>query len=107
MKPYSHPTPQQFNLSCILHALSDPVRLDYLRQLADCNGEVACGTIVTPVAKSTLSHHLRVLREAGLVKIRCEGTQSLTTLRYKEVEARFPGVLKSVLKSAQSEGRKV
>jgi DNA-binding transcriptional ArsR family regulator len=103
MKPYSHPAPEQFNLSAILHALSDPVRLDFLRQLADCSGETACGTIVTPVAKSTMSHHLRVLREAGLVKVRTEGTQSLTSLRYKEVEARFPGVLKSVLKSVQRE----
>ena len=100
MKAYQHPTPEQFDLTCVLHALSDPVRLDFVRQLAECKDEVSCGTLPTTVAKSTMSHHLRVLRESGIIKIRSEGTQSLITLRYKELESRFPGVIKSVLKAA-------
>jgi DNA-binding transcriptional ArsR family regulator len=100
MKLYQHPSRDQLSLPCILHALSDPVRLNFIRCLALKGCEQACGTIETPVAKSTMSHHLRVLREAGLVRIRTEGTQSLTSIRWEDLEARFPGVLKAILKAA-------
>lgn len=103
MKQYQHPTPDQITLTGLLHALSDPVRLNYVQRLAQELRECPCGAIPTPVAKSTMSHHLRVLREAGIVRIRTEGTQSLTSLRLHEVEAKFPGVLKAVLKAAEEE----
>ncbi|MGV3559920.1 ArsR/SmtB family transcription factor [Larkinella arboricola] len=103
MKQYQHPTLDQITLTGILHALSDPVRLNYVQCLARELDERPCGTIPTPVAKSTMSHHLRVLREAGLVRIRTEGTQSLTSLRLNEVESKFPGILKAVLKAASQE----
>ncbi|GAB3247245.1 helix-turn-helix domain-containing protein [Larkinella harenae] len=103
MKQYPHPTPDQITLTGILHALSDPVRLSFVQCLARELCERPCGTIPTPVAKSTLSHHLRVLREAGIVRVRTEGTQSLTSLRFEEIEARFPGVLHTILKAANEE----
>ncbi|MFC5412852.1 ArsR/SmtB family transcription factor [Larkinella bovis] len=103
MKKYQHPTPDQITLTGILHALSDPVRLNYVQCLAAKMCEAPCGAIPTPVAKSTMSHHLRVLREAGIVRIRTEGTQSLTSLRLDELEAKFPGVLQAVLKAAEEE----
>ncbi|MFD2934247.1 ArsR/SmtB family transcription factor [Spirosoma flavum] len=99
MKQYQHPTADQFSLTCVLHALSDPVRLNYVQCLATLTCEQPCGAIATPVAKSTMSHHLRVLREAGIIRIRTEGTHSLTSLRWDELEARFPGVFTSVLKA--------
>ncbi|KAA9356356.1 ArsR/SmtB family transcription factor [Larkinella humicola] len=100
MKQYQHPTIDQITLTGILHALSDPVRLNFVRSLDQYATEQRCGAIATPVAKSTMSHHLRVLREAGIIRTRTEGTQCLTSLRLGELDAKFPGVMDSVLKAA-------
>jgi DNA-binding transcriptional ArsR family regulator len=102
MKQYQHPTVDQITLTAMLHALSDPVRLHYVQCLAKLTCEQPCGAIATTVAKSTMSHHLRVLREAGIIHIRTEGTQSLTSLRLHDLETKFPGVLDSVLKAVDS-----
>jgi DNA-binding transcriptional ArsR family regulator len=59
--------------------------------------ECACGRLGGSVSKSTLSHHLKVLREAGVTHTRVVGTQRLVSLRTDELEVRFPGVLESVL----------
>ena len=80
----------------VLAALGDPVRLDIVRQLAD-RGEVPCGGFGLNLAKSTLSHHFRVLREAGLVGARSEGTSLMNYLERDAVERKFPGLLTSVL----------
>lgn len=84
----------------VLHALSDPVRLDIVRCLAK-GGECCCGELDVPVSKSTLSHHLKVLRQAGLTATRADGTQRLVSLRQADVEARFPGLLDAILDSAR------
>jgi DNA-binding transcriptional ArsR family regulator len=102
MKHYQHPTREQLNLATVLYALSDPVRLDYVRCLASSACEKACGAIATTVAKSTMSHHLRVLREAGVVRVRTEGTQSLISIRHDDLDARFPGVLASILRAVEA-----
>ena len=104
MKQYCHPTTDQITLAGVLHALSDPVRLSVVTTLAR-GGEQPCGTFAVPVTKSTMSHHMRVLREAGIIRLRCEGTQSLTSLRCDDLEARFPGLLQAVLRVAAREGR--
>jgi predicted transcriptional regulator len=100
MKYYQHPTREQISLPNVLHALSDSVRLNFVQCLARFECAQACGSIPAPVAKSTMSHHVRVLREAGVIQVRTEGTQSLISLRWDDLEARFPGVLKAVLKAA-------
>jgi hypothetical protein len=41
-----------------------------------------------------------VLREAGVVRQRSEGTARLNTLRREDLDARFPGLLDSVLRAA-------
>ena len=49
-------------------ALADPVRLSIVRQLAACDGICACDfTDSADVSQPTISHHLKVLREAGVV----------------------------------------
>lgn len=100
MKKYQHPNREQININSVLHALSDPVRLNYVSCLYRKGCEQACGAVETTVAKSTMSHHLRVLREAGIIYIRSEGTQSLTSLRQDDLEARFPGLFQTILKAA-------
>jgi DNA-binding transcriptional ArsR family regulator len=81
----------------VLHALSDPIRLDIVRLLAT-RGEQTCGAVPAPVSKSTLSHHLRVLREAGVTRTTPQGTRKLIALRRDDLDARFPGLLDAVLR---------
>ena len=86
-------------MSNVLYALSDPVRLSIVKHLAEDGGK-ACGTFCLPVAKSTASHHFRVLREAGVIQMRPEGTQYITSLRREDLDSRFPGLLDSVLRAS-------
>jgi DNA-binding transcriptional ArsR family regulator len=102
MKQYLHPAREEINLERVLHALSDPVRLCVVRCLATNCVEWPCGSFDVGVvkSKSTMSHHMRVLREAGIVRMRVEGKQSLTSLRREELESRVPGVLDAILRAA-------
>jgi DNA-binding transcriptional ArsR family regulator len=85
----------------VLHALSDPVRLEIVRQLAGCGtGELTCGQIEVRVSKSTTSHHLKTLSVAGVIAEREVGTRKYLHLRRAELEARFPGLIESVLRAA-------
>jgi DNA-binding transcriptional ArsR family regulator len=95
-----HPDPGEVELSAVLHALSDPQRLRIVRELAASEQPLACGSIALDISKSTRSHHFRVLREAGLIEQRREGTSKMSTLRRAELQARFPGLLDAVLGSA-------
>ena len=85
----------------VLQALSDPVRLEIVRQLAGCGaaGELPCGKIELPVAKSTTSHHLKTLSCAGIIAAREEGTRKYVWLRRGDLDRRFPGLLDSVLRA--------
>jgi len=93
------PAADELELPAVLHALSDPVRLRIVRDLAD-GGACSCGSFAVPVVKSTLSHHLRVLREAGLTLTEPTGTQRVVSLRRADIDARFPGLLDAVLGAA-------
>jgi len=88
----------------VLQALSDPVRLEIVRQLAGCaaGGELTCGQIELPVSKSTTSHHLKALSSAGLIAEREVGTRKYLRLRRAELEERFPGLIDSVLRAANA-----
>jgi DNA-binding transcriptional ArsR family regulator len=105
MKPNMHPTKDEITLTGLLHALSDPVRLSVVSCLAKNVCEVPCSGFDVPVHKSTMSHHMRVLREAGIIHIRPAGTFSYISLRHEDLEERFPGLLASVLSSAQREAK--
>lgn len=96
MRTLSHPPREELSLHDVLHALSDPVRLEIVRNLND-GREVPCGRLVAPVSKSTLSHHLKVLRDCGITRTRVSGTQRLVSLRAEDLEARFPGLLTCIL----------
>ena len=86
------------SLDQVLAALSDPIRMQIVRTLlAEGEGGRACGTFGLPVSKSTASHHFKVLREAGVVRAREEGTRRFYTLRRDDLDARFPGLLDAVL----------
>ena len=93
-----HPSTESFELTGVLHALADPVRLEIVRELATGGGcERRCGAFELPVTKSTRTHHFRVLRESGVIEQRAEGTALVNRLRRDELDERFPGLLDSVL----------
>jgi DNA-binding transcriptional ArsR family regulator len=91
-----HPDVASLELTGVLHALSDPMRLEIVRSLAS-DGECRCGAFDLPVTKSTRTHHFRVLRESGVIEQRAEGTALVNRLRRTELDERFPGLLESVL----------
>jgi DNA-binding transcriptional ArsR family regulator len=91
----------ELELAAVLHAMSDPIRLRIVAELAEA-GERSCGAFNLPITKSTCSHHFRVLREAGLISTRVAGKSRINVLRREALEERFPGLLEAIL-HAQSE----
>jgi DNA-binding transcriptional ArsR family regulator len=94
------PPAEELSLPKVLAALADPARLATVRTLAR-GGESSCNQIRhdagLEVSKSTMSHHLRILREAGITHSRVQGARRLLTLRREDLDARFPGLLDAVL----------
>ena len=101
MREPHHPPREELELSGILHALSDPARLAIVRKLAS-GCECSCGGFELDIAKPTLSHHLRVLREAGVTQTRCDGRHRWISLRRADLEARFPGLLGAVMEAERA-----
>lgn len=100
MRLLYHPDIQDISLAGVLYALGDPVRLEIVQRLAK-QQELPCAALCIPVAKSTLSHHFKILRDAGVLFCRKEGTQHINSLRRQELDERFPGLLDAVLKCAE------
>lgn len=96
MRPFKHPAPGDFVLERVLYALSDPVRLEIVRRLAEVP-EASCGELDGGRPKSSMSHHFRVLRDAGLVCTYAVGTTRMNSLCAEEMESRFPGLLAAIL----------
>lgn len=93
-----HPPTEDLALINVLHALADPTRMTIVQTLRE-DTERACGTFPVSVAPSTLTHHFRVLREAGVIRQREEGNRRWTTLRRADLEVRFPGVLDAIMQA--------
>ncbi|MEU9479188.1 transcriptional regulator [Streptomyces sp. NPDC048191] len=94
-----HTHPEDVSVLTALAALADPVRLTLVRELAgSAEWSRSCGSFDVPVGKAALSHHFAVLRGAGLVEQRDEGSRRVNRLRRAEFDARFPGLLDLVLR---------
>ena len=100
-KQLPHPGADQITLTRVLAALSDPIRLAIVATLAR-TGERGWSEFELPVGKSTLSHHLKVLREAGVIQHRKDGTRCWIAPR-EELEREFPGLLGTVLALAETQ----
>ncbi|CAN5739886.1 helix-turn-helix domain-containing protein [soil metagenome] len=99
MRKYHHPALRDVTLASVMQALADPWRLGIIRDLlAAGNEERSCTDFPMDIAKATRSHHLQVLRDAGLIRTRVDGTKAMTTLRLRDFEKRFPGLLDLVQK---------
>lgn len=103
--PLAQPDLEDIQLLDVLKALGDRTRLSLVAQL-DTVTERACGTFPVDVAPSTLSHHFRILREAGIIQQREVGRKRMTSLRREELNERFPGLLESILKESAIEVEK-
>jgi len=99
------PAADDMLLPKVLAALADPHRLASVRFLAR-HGESWCAQVMQEagleLSKSTFSHHLRIMREAGLVTKRIQGAKGYMSLRKNDLDRRFPGLIDSIL-SADSE----
>ena len=100
MRPLHHPATADIELTAVLYALADPVRLTLVRGLSR-DRPVSCIRVSEEKAlglpRATLSRHFDVLRSAGLVHTVKSGTQYLNTLRCDDLEQRFPGLLRAIL----------
>src|SRR2546423_239320 len=96
-----HPRTEDIELPAVMHALSDPQRLRIVRLLAEDPAPRPCGGFDLDITKSTLTHHFRVLREAGVIEQRIDGTARLNSLRREDLDSRFPGLLDAVLGAVQ------
>lgn len=93
-----HPDLEDVALTDVLFALSDPARLRIVQDLAEGPLEMAqCGATNLALPKSTKSHLMKVLREAGVIRNEPRGRQRLVSLRREELDAAFPGLLDSVI----------
>jgi DNA-binding transcriptional ArsR family regulator len=96
-----HPVREEIRLEGVLHALSDPMRLRIVCELAAGRDELSCSQFALPVTKSTTTHHFRVLRENGVIRQVYRGTAKMNGLRRDDLEALFPGLLDSLLTAAE------
>ncbi|GGU99774.1 transcriptional regulator [Streptomyces filipinensis] len=95
-----HPEPEEIRLESVLHALSDPMRLRIVRELAADEAELSCSHFDLPVTKSTTTHHFRVLRQSGVIRQVYQGTAKMNGLRRDDLDGLFPGLLDSLLAAA-------
>jgi DNA-binding transcriptional ArsR family regulator len=89
-----HPAASDLDLANILRTVGDPVRLAIVRLLSD-DRERTCAAVgdIVGLPASTLSYHLRLLREAGVTRTRAEGTERHVSLRRADLERLYPGLL--------------
>jgi DNA-binding transcriptional ArsR family regulator len=101
-----HPATADLDLATILRAAGDPVRLAVVRQLAD-DRERTCTELreALDMPASTLSYHLRLLREAGITRSRPAGTERHVSLRRDDLETRYPGLVDVLVSGARKRAR--
>ena len=99
MVQFVHPATEDLTLEGVLQALADPMRLRIMRSLMKGQNHMSCSEAAPcpDMAKSTLSHHFRTLREAGLIRTTKKGVENQNAVRAEDIEQRFPGLLKLVL----------
>jgi len=100
-RDFTQPDIKDVALHEVLFALSDPTRLAIARALAD-GEEHSAGDLAGDIPKSTMSHHLKILREAGITTTRPDGMRCRVSLRRAELNRRFPGLLAAILRNADS-----
>jgi ArsR family transcriptional regulator len=95
----------QSEFSRIARALADPRRFEILTVIAEAR-EMSCGAIAErfPIGQSTVSHHLKILADAGLVSVRREGQHSYFAARPDVLESYVEELRRSLLYGASPAG---
>jgi DNA-binding transcriptional ArsR family regulator len=103
MRPLFHPSVEDVTVEAILHALSDPVRVAIYADIVAQDCTQNCSSFLhiqdQVIPKSTLSQHFKVLREAGLIRGERRGVEMYNASRCAEIDARFPGLIGSIVRS--------
>jgi DNA-binding transcriptional ArsR family regulator len=101
MRPLFHPAASDITVEGILHALSDPVRVNIFAKIANADGPQTCSAFLEVsdkvVPKSTLSQHFNVLRQAGLIRSERKGVEMLNTARHDELQERFGALIMAII----------
>ncbi len=102
MVQFVHPSIEDITLTGVLSALADPMRLRIVVSMTEKNDCMSCSEAApcSSMAKSTLSHHFRILREAGIIRTVKVGVENRNVLRSEDINNRFPGLLNEILKYA-------
>lgn len=100
MRGLWHPATEDIELAQVMHALAEPARLEIVARLA-ASDRVNCTAVGSGIElhKSTMSHHYRVLREAGVTLTELDGRERVVRLRREDLATRFPGLLDAVLRA--------
>src|SRR3954466_16142656 len=89
VRPLYHPHPDEITVQGVLYALSDPVRVAIFMQLLSADCTKNCATFLNiaaaPLAKSSLSQHFKVLREAGLIRSERRGVELQNRVRCDDI----------------------
>ncbi|MFF0244329.1 ArsR/SmtB family transcription factor [Streptosporangium sandarakinum] len=102
---FRHPHRDQIRIEDVLSALGNTVRLAAVRVL-DAGGEHNCTSVLNTLgitAKSTMTHHWRVLRDSGVIRQQPSGRENLLALRREDLDARYPGLLDAILSGARAD----
>lgn len=97
-EPLPEPATKDLRLETVMGALADPLRLTIIRKLMleSVAYDHPCGWFGFDRPKSSLTHHFKALREAGLIRQRQYGLERRSRLRTEDLNARFPGLLELV-----------
>ncbi|MFE0684611.1 ArsR/SmtB family transcription factor [Streptomyces sp. NPDC058961] len=93
--PLAEPAIEELRLETVLGALSDPLRLGIVRKLLleSEDFDHSCGWFGLDRPKSSLTHHFKALREAGITRQRQYGLERRSHVRVDDLNTRFPGLL--------------
>lgn len=101
MRPLHHPSPSDITVEGILHAFSDPVRVQIFANILGSQCPMTCSNFLVldnrTLPKSTLSQHFKVLREAGLIRSERKGVEMHNTSRIPELKERFGPLIAAIL----------
>lgn len=93
-------------LSAFAKALAHPARIAILKVLAQ-NNECICGQLVEvlPLAQSTVSQHLKELKDAGLIEGTVDGPRSCYCINWKAFE-KFSTEFNSLFNNLKADNKK-
>jgi predicted transcriptional regulator len=107
MRPLYHPAPEEISVQGIVHALADPVWARIMMQLMGTDQCQNCTAFLTvcgpPLPKSTLSKHLVVLREAGLIRSMRRGVELYNQTRCADLTPRFGNLINAIIDAYRAE----